>query len=268
MDQLELAEELGRRAGVALHNAAVHAERAVTAATLESALLPPPLPVIPGLELAARFRAARPEARVGGDFYEVFEVDGGWMAIFGDVTGKGPGAAAVTALARHTMRTAAKYEPSPAGVLEHLNEVLATEAFESLPCTAVCIRFESVPGGRARAVVAAAGHPLPLLVRAGGNVQQAGAGGTILGVLPAGEWSDVLVDLEAGDLLVLYTDGVPDTRGPGERFGSARLEALVAEGAGTSADAMAGRIDGALRDFEVGEQADDIALLVVGGTTP
>src|SRR5439155_1400271 len=97
---LELAEELGRRAGVAIENARVHGERVLIASTLQDALLPPRLPEIPGVSIAACFRAAGEASRVGGDFYDVFAVPGGWMAIMGDVTGKGAAAAAVTALAR------------------------------------------------------------------------------------------------------------------------------------------------------------------------
>ena len=259
---VELAEELGRRAGVAIENARVHGERVQIATTLQEALLPPRLPEIPGVSIAARFRAAGEASRVGGDFYDVFAVPGGWMAIMGDVTGKGAPAAAVTALARYTMRTAAQYEPSPARVLARLNEaVLAAERAQLM--TAICVRLAPVLGGRLQVTVSGAGHPPPLLVRASGDVGPVDAAGTLLGAFARGAWVDTTLPLEAGDSLVLFTDGVTDTGGEHERFGTARLEALLAEAAGSDADALAARIDRALRDFQSGEQRDDMALLVL-----
>ncbi|HEY3020110.1 MAG TPA: SpoIIE family protein phosphatase [Solirubrobacteraceae bacterium] len=259
---LELAEELARRAGVAIENARVHGERVQIATTLQEALLPPRLPEIPGVSIAARFRAAGEASHVGGDFYDVFAVPGGWMAIIGDVTGKGAPAAAVTALARHTMRTAAQYEPSPARVLARLNEAIL-EAERSQLCTAACVRLAPVLGGRLQVTVACAGHPAPLLVRGSGEVVAVESAGTLLGAFARGAWDDTLLPLEAGDSLVLYTDGVTDTGGEHERFGAERLEALLAAAAGSDADALAARIDGALRDFQSGDQRDDMALLVL-----
>jgi serine phosphatase RsbU (regulator of sigma subunit) len=259
---LELAEELGRRAGVAVENARVHGERVLIATTLQDALLPPRLLEIPGVSIAARFRAAGEASRVGGDFYDVFAVPGGWMAIMGDVTGKGAAAAAVTALARHTMRTAAQYEPSPARVLARLNEAVLSAERAQL-CTAVCVRLAPMLGGRLQVTVACGGHPAPLVVRASGEVVAIEAAGTLLGAFPHGAWADQGMPLEAGDSLLLYTDGVTDTGGPHERFGMERLHALLAESAGSDADALAARIDQALRDFQDGEQRDDMALLVV-----
>ena len=101
---LALAEELGVRCALALDNARLYQERSETARTLQSSLLPPGLPSIPGLELAARYRAAGEGNEVGGDFYDVFAWDEAWAVVIGDVCGKGPDAAAITALARYTLR--------------------------------------------------------------------------------------------------------------------------------------------------------------------
>ncbi|MEY2535079.1 MAG: hypothetical protein QOF29_2989, partial [bacterium] len=113
--ELELAREIGARAAIAVENARLHAARTHIATTLQRGLLPPRLPAVPGLTFAARFRAAGEASEVGGDFYDLFEVDGAWMVVIGDVTGKGPEAASITSLARYTMRTAAVYERSPSG---------------------------------------------------------------------------------------------------------------------------------------------------------
>ena len=261
---LELAEELGRRAGVAVDHAQMHDERARIATTLQEALLPPRLPVIPGLSIAARFRAAGEAARVGGDFYDLFAVDGAWMVIIGDVTGKGAPAAAITSLARYTMRTAAKYERSPAAILARLNEALCADAVgESQLCTAQCLRIAPRGAGGADMVVASAGHPPALLARPSGEVVEVSAPGTLLGAFELGAWRDRPVELGAGETLLLYTDGVTDTRGREDRFGLARLGALLGTTAGVPADALAARIDETLLGFQDGEQRDDVALLVL-----
>jgi PAS domain S-box-containing protein len=279
-DDLVLAEELGRRAGIAVEHAQVHRDRSTIAATLQAALLPPSLPAIDGLELAARFRAAGGGTTVGGDFYDVWPLPGeprAWMVVMGDVTGKGPEAAAITALARYTMRTAALYERDPSRVLERLNHALLHDAEQRRLCTAVVVRVVPVApnaaGARADLTVAAAGHPLPLRVRPDGRLDEVGAPGTLLGAFEPGHWSDVDVRLEPGDAIVLYTDGVTDARGDADRFGDERLERVVAAAAGASAGTIAAQIDEALITFQAGEQQrDDIALLVLrpppDGQTP
>jgi PAS domain S-box-containing protein len=259
---LEVAEELGRRAGMAIENARVHGERVAIATTLQEALLPPRLPVIAGVSVAARFRAAGEASQVGGDFYDLFPVGDGWMVLMGDVTGKGPAAAATTSLARYTMRAASKYESSPARVLARLNEALAEASGPQL-CTAVCVRLARSAGGRLEATVACAGHPPPLRVRPDGSVTPVGEVGTLLGAFPHGAWVDTPLPIETGETLVLFTDGVTDTRGASERFGIERLEALLAAAGGIDADVLASRIDDALLTFQDGAQRDDVALLVL-----
>jgi serine phosphatase RsbU (regulator of sigma subunit) len=264
-DDLVLAEELGRRAGIALEHARIHRDRSAIAATLQAALLPPSLPDVPGVEIAARFRAASGGATVGGDFYDVFPLGTGspgdsWMIVMGDVTGKGPAAAAITSLARYTMRTAALYERSPSRVLEQLNHVLVHDDDRRRLCTAICARVD--PGGAV--TVSCAGHPPPLRSRVGAAVQPIGEPGTLLGAFPEGHWSDATIQLLGGESLVLYTDGVTDARGPRERFGAERLDAVVAATAGQPASAVAAAVDEALIRFQDGQpQRDDVALLVL-----
>jgi phosphoserine phosphatase RsbU/P len=114
-------------------------------------------------------------------------------------------------------------------------------------------------------VVACGGHPSPLLL-AGGRVEPVGGSGPLLGAFDDGAWTEQRVALAPGQSLVLYTDGVTDTRGDAGRFGSERLAALLAEADGLAADAVATRIDEALAAFEAGEQRDDVALLVMQST--
>jgi PAS domain S-box-containing protein len=263
-EQLEIAEELARRAAIAVENARVHADRTHIAATLQRSLLPPRLPVIPGLTIAARFRAAGAATEVGGDFYDLFQTPDRWMIMIGDVTGKGPGAAAVTSLARYTMRTVAQYERDPTEMLRRLNATLGDDPERRQICTAVCVAVQPSPSGEGVGLdIVCAGHPLPLLLRADGAVGPVGRPGTLLGAFGEGRWTATSLELGPGDALVLYTDGVTDTRGPEGRFGSARLEALLRGIGPCDADTTAERIDDALRAF--GEQRDDVALLVLRG---
>jgi PAS domain S-box-containing protein len=264
--EARLAEELGRRAGVAIGNAQVHEARSHIASTLQRSLLPPRLPVILGLTTAARFRAAGMSADVGGDFYDVFPAASGWMVAIGDVTGKGPVAAAIASLARYTMRTAAMYEHRPEKVLERLNEALLADPERRQICTAVCAHL--LPGeGVTRMRVACAGHPAPFVLRPGESPLATGDPGALLGAFEGVRWTSAEVELREGDALVLYTDGVTDTtRGDGERFGHDRLAAVLAGCRDLAPDEVAGRVDAALLAFEEGEQRDDIALLVLRST--
>jgi PAS domain S-box-containing protein len=260
---VEIAEELGRRAGVAVENARLHTARSHIAATLQRSLLPPQLPSIPSLTIAARFRAAGEANQVGGDFYDVFPArDNGWMAIMGDVTGKGPSAAAITSLARDTVRIAALYERWPEDVLARLNEVLAHDEWRRQLCTAVCMRVDLGERG-ARLRVTCAGHPPPLLLRPGGTVEPLGAPGTLLGAFEEVTWPVTEVTLAPGEAIVLYTDGVTDTRGEHDRFGTDRLVELLRGLTDEAPDDIAGGIEDALLAFEAGTQRDDVALLVV-----
>lgn len=260
--ELEVAEELARRAAIAVEHARVHAARTHIATTLQRSLLPPRLPVIPGLAIAARFRAAGTASEVGGDFYDLFEGRGGWIVMMGDVTGKGPGAAAITSLARYTMRTVAQYEDDPREMLGRLNATLGADPERRQICTAVCVRVGEVVDGVVGMEIVCAGHPSPLLVSShDGSVRPVGRSGTLLGAFPDGRWTVTTVELGVGDSLVLYTDGVTDTRGPDGRFGPERLEAVLQDIGPAEPDAIAGGIESALSAF--GEQRDDVALLVL-----
>jgi PAS domain S-box-containing protein len=258
---VELAEELARRAGMAIDNARAHAQSELIATTLQDGLLPPSLPAIPGLALAARFRAAGEASRVGGDFYDVFPVADGWMFTMGDVTGKGPGAAAITALARYTMRTAAMFVAEPSAVLEQLNSALAGDDEQRRLCTAVCVHVKV--GEPMEITLACAGHPPPLRVRPDGDVSPIGQPGTLLGAFGEGRWSNESIQLLPGESLLLYTDGVTDTQGADGRFGGQRLARVLHESAGSDAHGIASAIESALARFEEGEQRDDVALLVI-----
>jgi PAS domain S-box-containing protein len=253
---LELAEELGRRAGTAVENARLYSERSHIAATLQRGLLPDELPAIDGVRLASLYRPAGEENLVGGDFYDAFPTSNGWMLLVGDVTGRGAEAAALTGQARHTLRTAGMLLGDPIAAFEQLNQALATRV-ELTPCTVALIGL--APDARS-AFVICAGHPQPLLIR-GGEPRAVGRFGPMLGAWVDAEWSPERIELEPGDVLVAFSDGVTDTVGSEGRFGEDRLLETL-RGVTDAAGAVAA-IDAALNAFQHGGQADDTAVLAL-----
>jgi PAS domain S-box-containing protein len=260
---LELAEELARRCATAVDNARLFSDRAYIARTLQQSLLPAELPDIPGIEAAARFRPIGEGNEVGGDFYDLFESGGrGWTVVMGDVCGKGPDAAAVTALARYTLRTAAMRERLPSRSLGLLNEALLRQRSDRRFCTVAYAYLEPLAEG-ARVGFASGGHPLPLLLRADGRVEPVGEHGTLLGVVPDPSFEDRSVALAPGDALIFYTDGVIEARPGNHSLDEEGLATLVASCAGADADAIAARVEDAAVTAQDGEPRDDIAVLVL-----
>lgn len=261
-EALAVAEELGRRAGTAIENARLYTEQAWVAQTLQASLLPPELPEVPGLRVATRFRAAGEGIEVGGDFYDLFPVEGGWMVVIGDVTGKGPTAAALTSLARHAIRTVAFYEPYPATVLARLNAILLEQNRPAQLCSALCAHASVTADGVA-VRMASGGHPLPLRLSRGGEVEEVGEPGTLLGAADDGAWPEVELRLAPQELVVLYTDGITDASRGRERFGDERLREVIAGCHPCSAEQLAAKLDDAVRDWEPDSQRDDVALVVI-----
>lgn len=261
---LALAEDLARRAGLALDNArAIEASKHM-ALTLQRSLLPASPLKVPGLQVAARYRSAGEGSEVGGDFYDVLATGRQeWAAFIGDVCGKGPEAAALTALARHTLRAAKMQIQRPRRVLRFLNQAILEHGIpDHRFVTVAYCRIRAVDGGM-RLTVSRGGHPPPLLLRACGQVQACGSPGTLLGVLPEPRLSDRNAEMAPGDALVMYTDGVTDAEGSRGRFGEAGLQSLVEQCAGLGADEIADRIEQSVLGLQTGPLKDDMALLVI-----
>jgi PAS domain-containing protein len=259
---VQLAEELGRRAGTAVLNARTYTERAAIAATLQRGLRPPVLLAPSSFAIATHYDAAGAFNEVGGDFYDAFTTADGWMLVMGDVAGHGAEAAALTALARYTLRSAGQLTRDPARAVHQLNATLRDLPQLSL-CTAVCAHVRtSEETAEAHVTLTNCGHPRPLLVRAG-RLVELGCVGPMAGAFDDSEWSCTEVTLEAGDTLVLYTDGVLDTVGEADRFGEERLLAAL-EVAGTAdPEALVAELANALETFRQGPQRDDIAIVAV-----
>ena len=260
------AKRLADRAALALDNARLHEQQSHIASVLQHSLLPRSLPEIKGFEASSRFLAAGEAYEVGGDFYDVFRIGSGtWTAVIGDVCGKGPEAASLTALARYTVRTAAHPDTPPSEILRALHDSISAERADLRFCTAALARIQSPSeeSGAARVTVALGGHPLPLVLRGDASVEQIGEPGTLLGVLPSPILTDTEAKLAVGDALVLYTDGVLDVRDRTRRDDPPWLVTELAGYAGKSADEIAEAIaQGAIKRHG-GEPRDDIAVLVL-----
>jgi serine phosphatase RsbU (regulator of sigma subunit) len=260
------AKRLADRAALALDNARLHEQQSHIASVLQHSLLPRSLPEISGFEAASRFLAAGEAYEVGGDFYDVFRSGSGtWTAVIGDVCGKGPEAASLTALARYTVRTASSPDSSPSDILRTLHESISAEHADLRFCTAALARIQAPSNGRgaARLTVALGGHPLPLILRNDGRVDSIGEPGTLLGALPSPVLADTDAKLAVGDSLILYTDGMLDVRDRSQGDDPDWLETQLADAGGRTAEEIAEELAQAAIKRHGGEPRDDIAILVL-----
>ena len=261
---VHFASVLAGRVALALDNAGLFselersvAERAEIAETLQRGLLPPPLPHIPNWSVAATYRPAGAENEIGGDFYDAFRIAGGWMVVIGDVTGRGAQAAAVTAHARYTLRTAAALTGDPVVALTTLNRELLTRRGTAL-CSVAAMALSDDPGEPVQ--LALAGHLPPLLVD-GDSVVEVSEPAPVLGAFAEEAWTVQSAEVEPGQQLVVVTDGVTEALGSEGRFGEERLHARLAGSTGPAQ--AAARIEGALHEFTGGDLEDDAAILAV-----
>lgn len=232
-------------------------------AVLQSALLPPELPQIPGIDLAACYRPAD-RSVVGGDFYDVFRLRMGWGFVMGDVCGKGPVAATIAAAARHGLRVAATEHSRPAEVLRVLNQALL---FRNGPdrdpesfCTIVYGRLRRSANGGYRATVSCGGHPHPLVFRSNGRIQELGSSGTLIGGLEDVALTEQSTNLGPGDSIIMFSDGLSESRVEGgDYLGRAGIHRLLRTAHGLSAGEILDHLDPLNHGAQ---QRDDLAILV------
>jgi phosphoserine phosphatase RsbU/P len=236
------------------------------AATLQRTLLPPALPAVPGLEVAAHYHPASTD-EVGGDFYDLFRLDDGrWGLFVGDVCGNGAGAAVVTSLARYTLRAAAVHDPDPVAVLTELNAALHRERLDPAHrfCSVVFGVLTPEAGG-CGVVLATGGHPPPVVIRSDGTAEYGyDVGGQVVGLLPEASFVATALHLGPGDTLLLYTDGLSEARVDRDlRYDEDDLLEFLASQAPASASHAVAAVRGLLDGFGPALD-DDTALLVVG----
>jgi PAS domain S-box-containing protein len=267
---LPLFEEIAQRAAVAIDNARLYERERTTSRILQESLLPPHLPDIPGLEVAAMYLPFGDGIVVGGDLYDVFPVgDDRWLALIGDVSGHGPRAAAIGSSVRYTVRAAAMHSSSPSAIFDVVNQVLHDRADEGEFCTACLVELTREDDGF-RVVTSSAGHPLPVVLRADGTLDQLGAYGPLLGAFEDTSRLDVGGRIARGDTVLMFTDGLEERRCAGAFFGDEAFRAVLRSSFGLTARALVERLREALRDFGTDPLDDDVAVLAmrVGGPDP
>lgn len=265
---VDLAHDLALRAGAALANARLFEEQRTIAQALQRSLLPQELPDVPGVDLGVAYAAAGVGEEVGGDFYDLLPLDAGLMVSIGDVRGRGIEAAALTGLARHTIRALGRLGLEPAEILLQLDialrELATAEEPETAFCTALTGVLELDPAGGARFAFASGGHPAPFLLRAGAvDVQRPSVRGDLLGVLDEPEILGSEVPLSAGDLLVLVTDGILERRDGPAFFDDEGVSRALLEHSEASASELATAIADAARGFGSQATSDDMAVVVL-----
>ena len=264
VDDLALAEAVAVRIASTVTNIRLTERQREIATTLQASLLPDALPGIPGVEVAVHYWAAGEGTQVGGDFYDVFELDEGWAVVIGDVCGIGPEAASLTGLVRHTIRALAWQNAAADEVLGQVNQAVIRSGRRTF-CTALFAKLTRTRAGF-RFEMAAAGHPLPIVHRAASRKAETfGTPGTLLGAFEDSRSSVVSTDLAAGDSITLYTDGITDVRAPHD-LSTDELVAIV-ERAASEADSATDIVNSlglaVSAILPIAQRNDDIAMLVL-----
>jgi serine phosphatase RsbU (regulator of sigma subunit) len=266
-----LARIFAARAGAALSAAALYRDQVDTTAVLQAGLLPPELDQPDGIELAGSYQAAHDALRIGGDFYDVFgptEASPDTVIALGDVCGTGPEAAVLTGKVRQTLRALRLVDAAPADMLRVLNQALlhGAPARQHRFVTLVVGSVRRADHGRVRLTLATGGHPPPLVLRNDGTVEEVPVTGTLIGAVARTEVRPADVELAAGELCLLYSDGLTEARGGpagAEQWGEARLQTALSTCHGMPATATVERLRQLVSDWMRGGVRDDIAMLAV-----
>jgi serine phosphatase RsbU (regulator of sigma subunit)/PAS domain-containing protein len=262
-----LVEQLAGLLARAISARRILTRQTETAVALRSSLLPPVLKAVPGVEIAAAHLAPTRGREVGGDFYDVYPTPDGWGIAIGDVCGKGDDAAAATAAARHAIRVLSHWNANPAEVLRGANEIMLTEEFGSRFVTADAAHL-SWQDGRLRVVLASAGHPGPVLLKPDGSVQALAGGGVALGIFPDPEPATQELDLDPGDVLFFFTDGLTGTRSPQQSSLEDVLTDTLAGLGGLHAADVVSEMRKLVVDFSAGVLRDDLTMLALRAGEP
>ena len=266
-DDVALAETVAGRIASSLENLRLHERQRDIARTLQRSLLPATLPELPGLDTAVRYWPHGEASEVGGDFYDIFalEQQGEFALVLGDVCGTGPAAAALTGLARHTIRDSAWHGDAPERVLAALNRAVRRSGTNTF-LTCVYATIDTTPDD-VTLTVACGGHPSPVHVGPDGATAL-GEPGTLLGPFDHIDIHPIVVTLAPGDVVVFHTDGATDVPPPHDLDDEdwTNLVARAVQPGGTAED-IADRIQESLEailPFET--RHDDIALLVLAAS--
>jgi serine phosphatase RsbU (regulator of sigma subunit)/PAS domain-containing protein len=259
---LGLVEELGEQVALAMKVDRMYVRRSEVVEALQASLLPRAVPPVPGVEIATAYITATEGVDVGGDFYDVYPSPDGWGVAIGDVQGKGEEAATVTAMARHAVRAIAYWNPDPADVLRMANDVMLAQQSTDRFVTAIAahLRWDR---RSLRTIVGAAGHPGPAMIRPDGEVRMLSIGGLPLGIFPDCEPGAQELDLEPGDTLFFFTDGVTEARSPDGEYFDGMLQEELSRLAGQPAEEVIAAMRAKVLDFSLNDLRDDMTLLAL-----
>ncbi|WP_121182519.1 SpoIIE family protein phosphatase [Nocardiopsis sp. Huas11] len=266
-DEVDVADDLSRRVASAMENARLHEKQSAMSEALQRSLLPAreKEPTIPGVDHAVFYRPADEKNVVGGDFYDVFAANGRWCFAIGDVCGTGPEAAAVTGLARHTLRALAKEGFAPSHIMHRLNMAILDENTSTRFLT--MLYGEMAPAtdesGGMRLRMVSAGHPLPLRLNQKGEVEAFGSSQPLLGAFEDVGFTTENVDIRPGEVVLAVTDGVTERRSNADMLGDEGLMEIFSGCAGLTAQAVISRIDRELEEYAPGGHTDDTAMMVL-----
>lgn len=267
---LAFAQTVADRTALLFDSSRLFRERDHIARTLQESLLPSTIPEVPGVQIRARIIPGGEAYDVGGDFYDVFRIGAGsWAVAIGDVCGKGPEAAALTALARNTIRIAAMQARRPKRMLALLNEALLQNNDDQIRfCTATVGRLKVTASG-VDVTLSRGGHPESLVLRTDGSLTELRGVGTLLGVVPDPKLADIDTKIGPGETLILHTDGITEARNPSdEPFGSQRLAATLQDCAQLPLEKLIERVFTQVTSFVGGPTHDDMAILAIRATEP
>lgn len=256
---------LATRAALSIDNALLYELRRHAVLSLQEHLLPSQLPVTDQWDLSASYEVGDPMLDVGGDFYDaVPRPDGSIALLIGDVCGRGAEAAALTGLARHTLRTLLEQGTDPGTALSRLNRALRQERASRF-LTAVVATLAPQADGTALLTTCSAGHPSPLVLRSDGTVSEVLTGGLLLGVLDDVSYESHEERIGPDDTVVLFTDGLTESREAGGAFFESILPVRLAALRGFDAAHIAESLTQQAKAYRASGQ-DDIALLVARWT--
>ena len=261
-ETLAAALPIVRQAALAIDNARLYQQQKEFAETMQRSLLPRELPAVPGLEVGRVYESAA-RVDVGGDVYDFLELSDGRLAVvLGDVTGHGIEATADMAMAKFVFRSLGREHSAPGEFLARANDVVVDEIALGKFITMTFLTIDAAGG----VLCASAGHPAPRLVEPDGRVRALECGGLALGIASPQAYEQVGAMLPPGGAVVLFTDGVIESRRSGDLFGLDRLDDVLRRTVGRPAQEVADEVLAACRGFAGGDLPDDCAIVVLRRT--
>jgi len=259
-EEMDFARKLAAMLTVSIENARLYQAQRQIADTLQTELLGKPQKIA-GLEIAHAYRSATDLARIGGDFYDVFEAQPGLVVfVLGDVSGKGLEAATLTAMAKSTLRAFSYRDSRPSAILTAANRVIAEQIADGRFITAVVGTIDVATGS---VLVGCAGHPAPIVCRSDSRYDEPPFRNPPLGLFPDEQFRDYAFEAEPGDQIIVFSDGLLDARKGSDLFGESRVHRVLDDLDGAGPHEI---VDALIRGAEGhagGNPGDDIAIVAI-----